>query len=347
MSCHLVGESAKNVQPQDLAHQETQIRLDLYSSMLISACSGIYLVVYLQTSYIVVRRKDRNHRNSIMIILGVLFTLSILGTAIRCYAIDREFVAFAAAQQPINLTVPQNLLPGGLHLIENAAFYGSCIIADCLMLWRCYHVWGGSRLIIAVPSIILICEIVDYFFTIIFISANITNVTPSKAMIFDTLQLTLYITPAILSIITTTLISYRIIAVNKSRNRHLRRLVDIIAQSSAVYTLILVLRAALSTSVPDAQRTSSRLQIISSTDTYLEILLLSIVGLAPTAMIARATLLADEEDSRVLSSMRSPIQFVPRSAMQPSRNYDVEQALKPESMNPGVLGDGALTRHTT
>ncbi|KAF4619437.1 hypothetical protein D9613_004670 [Agrocybe pediades] len=171
-----------------------------------------------------------------------------------------------------------------------------------------------------------------YFVTIIFISANIDNVTPSKAMAFNTLQLTLYIIPAVLSVITTALISYRITKINTRRNSDLKRLVDIIVHSSAVYTVLLVMRAAFATPVPLAQRTSNSAQIMGDVATYLEIFLMNIAGLAPTVMVARATLLADDKDSRFIASVRSRIQFARRSVMQ-SSTHNFEQ-VKPESMGP-------------
>ncbi|KAF9554880.1 hypothetical protein CPC08DRAFT_160007 [Agrocybe pediades] len=328
---HFMRVTDRDAPPLNTIQEETQLRLILYSSFLLLTCGGVYLVVYIQTLYILWKRKGRNQRKSVTAVLGVLFAMSMLGTGIRCYQIESGFVSFGATQHSIYLAISEER-PAQLHLVQSAALFGSFILADWLMVWRCYHVWGGSLSVIWIPSVLLSCEIVVYFVTIIFISANIDNVTPSKAMAFNTLQLTLYIIPAVLSVITTALISYRITKINTRRNSDLKRLVDIIVHSSAVYTVLLVMRAAFATPVPLAQRTSNSAQIMGDVATYLEIFLMNIAGLAPTVMVARATLLTDDKDSRFIASVRSRIQFARRSVMQ-SSTHNFEQ-VKPESMGP-------------
>ena len=98
-----------------------------------------------------------------------------------------------------------------------------------------------------------------YFFSIILISSSISDITVGKARMIDTLQICLYAISALLSLIATYLIAYRIISSARGQGKgyRLRHLVDIIVQSSVTYTLALVLNAVLSSPRPASEHTGS------------------------------------------------------------------------------------------
>jgi len=96
------------------------------------------------------------------------------------------------------------------------------------------------------------------------VSVNITDVTPSVATVLNSLQIALYSIPGGISLVCTYLISHCILC-SSFQNRcsriggqqKLRKIIDIIVQSSLVYTITLVCAAATDVTTPHAERSLS------------------------------------------------------------------------------------------
>ncbi|KAF9555616.1 hypothetical protein CPC08DRAFT_780314 [Agrocybe pediades] len=246
--------------------------------------------------------------NSVMMSCVLSVPPCTLLTGFNWYGVDWAFIANGDTRDSVFLATSGHP-PALTHLLQNIAFFGSFILADWLMIWRCYHVWSSSRRIIIIPLILLAAEIVVYLVMIATISANLRNITDSKARLFDSLQIALYIIPAANSVLVTYLISYRVYVgtfplpegramQEPRRRRKVRRVIDIVVQSSAIYTVLLLARAALSSPEPLSERAGSRssLALEAATD-YLDITLTLFAGLIPTIMVARVLLLSLDADS--------------------------------------------------
>jgi len=93
------------------------------------------------------------------------------------------------------------------------------------------------------------------------ISLNISHITPSVATMVNSHQIALYSIPAAICLMCTYLISHRIFFASLQNEhsriggkRKLRKIIDIIVQSSFVYTVTLVCVAATDVTTPDAER---------------------------------------------------------------------------------------------
>lgn len=84
---------------------------------------------------IIVQRKRSSQSHIITIVLSALFMLSMVGTAIDWYNIDRSIVEVVSGGQPITFIFFQRSGPTGLHLAQNIAFFGSFILADWLIVF--------------------------------------------------------------------------------------------------------------------------------------------------------------------------------------------------------------------
>jgi len=163
---------------------------------------------------------------------------------------------------------------------------------------------------------------------IIIVSVNISYVSPSVASVLNSLQITLYTVPPAISVMCTYLISHRIYfgLFQSEDSRHvrspkLRKIIDIIVQSSLAYTVMLVCVAASDVTTPNSKRPivmqtihtlmSYLLGPVSVFNSYLtnrkkKRLNIQIrQGIAPTLMVARVGLLSAkftgttmEEESR-------------------------------------------------
>jgi len=84
------------------------------------------------------------------------------------------------------------------------------------------------------------------------VSVHISNITLPVARVLDTLQIALYTLPAAISVMCTYLISHRIFVTSK--NRKFRKIIDIIVQSSLIYTVTLICAASSDVTKPHVQR---------------------------------------------------------------------------------------------
>jgi len=105
---------------------------------------------------------------------------------------------------------------------------------------------------------------------IIFIGVNISNVTPKKAKIFNSIQITLYVIPVFISLVSSYLISHRIYFTTRQlpgrrmrKNNKLKSIMEITIQSSLIYTLVLSATVAMNTPVPTSMRTELYYSIYS------------------------------------------------------------------------------------
>ncbi|PPQ79200.1 hypothetical protein CVT25_002778, partial [Psilocybe cyanescens] len=176
-------------------------------------------------------------------------------------------------------------------------------------IWRCYHAWGQSFRVIAVPLILLVAE------CSLFVAAMILNVKFSKvtsdanAILFNNILSALTFVSLGTTVITTFLIGYRIYYASRLNSgspskRLFNRIAVMIIESAAAYSFVLILDA-IFTAVPSSIVVASPLDIA---DDYVENVLLIVAvrsfhylsnypasqtynqGMAPTVLVARTAL---------------------------------------------------------
>lgn len=97
------------------------------------------------------------------------------------------------------------------------------------------------------------------------ISVHISDVTPSVATTLDSLEIALYSIPAAISLLCTYLICHRILFSSSKnhqsrigRNRKLFKIMEIIVESSLIYTVMLLCTAVLDVPIPRSGRSIKR-----------------------------------------------------------------------------------------
>jgi len=114
---------------------------------------------------------------------------------------------------------------------------------------------------------------------IILISVHVSNITDADARIFDSLQIALYLIPAVNSVLVTYMIAHRIYVGSRPMtaagletitNPKLKRILDMVVQSSAIYTVVLLASAAMDTPVPLSQRNHAYLTSIAAARWYID-----------------------------------------------------------------------------
>ncbi|KAF9547842.1 hypothetical protein CPC08DRAFT_715718 [Agrocybe pediades] len=279
--------------------QEHLLRITLNNALISAILTGMYILVYFLAAYFHVTQQRQHawEQRMVFAVTTLLFLTALAQTALQWYSYDCEFVTMGATRETVYAAIISNDSPI-IHLMSNITYFGLFIISDCLMVWRCYHVWGRSWFIIAMPSILLLAELGVFLALIIDISANIHSINPAKARVFDILQIALYLIPVVISLATTYLICHRIYFTSHARNGFraplkttLRKVIDIVVQSSAMYTVALLGTALVDVPMPTSQRSDTR----EIAYRYMATILTPIAGIAPTLMVARVGFLSSSQ----------------------------------------------------
>ncbi|PBK92223.1 hypothetical protein ARMGADRAFT_1165940 [Armillaria gallica] len=212
-------------------------------------------------------------------------------------------------------------------------------IADAIMIWRCWVIWGGRYEVITLPTLLLSSQNVFGWLTLL---ANIhldTSDDPSKVEMEQIQWLTVYLSLSLgTTLFCTILIIYRIIRVGRSSDNvgAYRRVIEIVVESALLYAFSAILWMAF-------------LLRDDLASPYPEAAYVSITGIAPTLIVGRvASGQARPNDSWKSRNTVSTIQFGGHSVAQSESVSAEERAvnngheIKPEV--DGLERDGNRAR---
>jgi hypothetical protein len=136
-------------------------------------------------------------------------------------------------------------------VFKSALYTTATLLADAFILYRTFIVWGGSYLITIVPFLLFLADIAigilwTYTVSLVPTGANIfINELSTRIKIFYTITMCL-------NILCTALISYKIWRIQSDmtnystrRDNRLTRVIAIIVESGAVYSLLLIILISL------------------------------------------------------------------------------------------------------
>ncbi|KAH9477253.1 hypothetical protein JR316_0011172 [Psilocybe cubensis] len=259
----------------------------LNTIMLQSLLTGVYTVVYGATAYLYLSKRPQTvaHR-AVLAAVTVLYVFSFFNLVVQWIGIDHNIITSGETQNSIfqaSLTIPQ-WTRVGLGLISNI----SIVVADMLLVWRCYGMWGNSWKVITVVVALLVIESALSITDLVFLwmtpeintaqgQARINYI--AGATLLSSLCTTLY---------ATILIGYKIYSstrdISRSRNRYMR-ILTIVIETSAIYSIILIV-VALCSVVPQLSDVTSPLIALETYATVAE----NVLGIVPTAMVLRLVL---------------------------------------------------------
>jgi len=271
-----------------VALQKSEISSTLNSTMMGTFLMGIYTMVYFGTLYIHSTIGRAAQRRIVVTTMTVLYVLSISQFGIQWYVCCWNFTGNGDTRETVFVSLFNG--PVWTRLAINITSFSMCILADGLLIWRCFYVWNRSIRVILFLLFLFISEIGLYFaeILVVCIEANFQQVTAKEAFNLNALESALFFVSFATTITTTLLISYRIYSVTRDSpfsTTHLNRATEIVVQSGAVYACAIFI-AALAAVIPDNGSAASRVFALSS---YATALLVPITGMAPTIMIARVS----------------------------------------------------------
>ncbi|KIJ33402.1 hypothetical protein M422DRAFT_52454 [Sphaerobolus stellatus SS14] len=170
--------------------------------------------------------------------------------------------------------------PLWLRAFGSALLVFNMLLADSIIIWRCWTVWGRNWLAIVFPLLWLIVEIVFGILSLI------AQDLPSVAFANNRIDVSsVYFSASLATtVVSTLLIVSRIYYVTRRNIRKYSTTLEIIVESAALYSLNLIILVPL---------------IVGPTynGAYLQAILMPMTGIAPTLILARVSLGWSRPDS--------------------------------------------------
>ncbi|KJA17198.1 hypothetical protein HYPSUDRAFT_206369 [Hypholoma sublateritium FD-334 SS-4] len=166
-----------------------------------------------------------------------------------------------------------------------------CVVADALLIWRCYKVWGNSLRVIFMSLVLVVAETALYLSIIVIACASNVNPSVSTQIILDKLSTAALCMTFGATLLTTVLIAYKIYSFKrrdprKGTSRPYADIADVLVQSAAAYSLV-VLWIAVVGVIPQDNANATAIFCASN---YAGVLLPIAAGMAPTIMVARVAM---------------------------------------------------------
>ncbi|KAK0466020.1 uncharacterized protein EV420DRAFT_1743898 [Desarmillaria tabescens] len=204
---------------------------------------GIYtgvLAVTLWTNYM---NKSRPIRNVMIIVIILIYTLTSIGFALNWSFVHSAFITVTNGQNfwtvYLKLTIGTND-----KLVLSIGITGTLctILADSVTIWRCGVIWGRNWLIVLLPTLCLVSSIEltpGPVFKTIDMYMMFTNGND-----LDLLYRVLYVSFTLVTTIWCTLgIVYHILSIGGNLRAY-RRTIEILVESSTLYSVALILYVA-------------------------------------------------------------------------------------------------------
>jgi hypothetical protein len=230
--------------PVYAAIEQGEISVSIMSTMFLTLVVGIYTTIYFGTLYAYLTRPASQRRLVVTAITAMyLFTAVDLGLQWR--QIQSQFIQNDATRDSI--FIAYFVVPPWLVFINSICTLSVVVIADGLLIWRCFHLYRRSLGVVVLPGILWVMEIVFTLSSIIyngvvgFASESQQQINASNGLLGTMIFLSLCATTAL-----TSMIAYKIYSVSKPDGSSLgrfKRIIDIMIQSSIFYLLMLLLMA--------------------------------------------------------------------------------------------------------
>ncbi|KAH9476473.1 hypothetical protein JR316_0010385 [Psilocybe cubensis] len=284
--------------PTPAIEEDYIISGNLNGPMLYNSLMGVYTVVYGSTIYVYMSRAASNTRRCIVLTtISVLYLLALCNLILNWYFLDQSLVKDGDTRD----TTFASMLSTPLWFNAMFAFLQnmSIVISDGLLIWRCYYVWGRCIKVTSILCLLLVTEFILSVTDTVFYGLSSTYSSISNAALSENILIALTFISMGTTVSTTTLIGYKIHTTSfpstsplpfKSARKPIytryARIVSTIAESSAVYSLVVVLYA-VTVVVPAFYSITS---VFTEVSYYIQAVLLIIPGLATTIMVLRLAL---------------------------------------------------------
>ncbi|PBK93531.1 hypothetical protein ARMGADRAFT_1012377 [Armillaria gallica] len=306
---------AQNIIPLNLTDAEKAFILqsldtNLNARILISLLHGIYTGIVAVTLWNIFTSKSRPIGRTMVVVIILLYIVATINFVLNWLYVRSIFVEHG---QDFRTRYLAQCIPSFESTVEMGVTGVICtILADSTIIWRCGIVWGRRWLVVLLPVLLLISGSVFKIIATFKISTTAVTAYPLGFALYSAfiLATTLWCT---------LLIIYRIVAVAHRVSdglRTYRHVIEIMVESSALYSLTLILYVIF----------YAREDI---TLHYFDCLVGIARGIAPTLLVGRvAAGHARPDDSWQGSVISGSLRFNARSRAQDSQDSTMSDDLE-------------------
>ncbi|KAK0466025.1 uncharacterized protein EV420DRAFT_1636594 [Desarmillaria tabescens] len=228
--------------PEDLTNNEIYYifqALDtvLNAIILKSLLHGIYtgvLAVTLWTNYV---NKSRPIGNVMIMAIILIYTLTSIGFALNWSLVHSAFITVTNRQNFWTVYLKLNDVSDKVVLSMGITGILCTILADSIMIWRCWVIWGWNRLIVLLPTLCLVSSIAFKSFDMYMMFTDRNRPDLFYPVLFASFTL-VTMTWCTLGIV------YHILSIGGNLRAY-RRAIEILVESSTLYSVALILYVAL------------------------------------------------------------------------------------------------------
>ncbi|KAF8989593.1 hypothetical protein BDQ17DRAFT_1434351 [Cyathus striatus] len=241
--------------------------------------SGLYTFILYRTVHGAVPRIRNGRHIPLMAALISLYVIYMINFAATCIVARSLLVAYMNVSKLF-------------ARIENDTAMVTALIADALLVWRCYMLWMKSKWLLALFVVALIGE-----------AALMTAVFVITTPVINDIIPCFLILSLIITVVATAMIIYRILTVSRETGttRRYGYIIEIFVQSGIIYSISLLVTV-VCFYLPDGN--VSAIEAYS----YATSVLIPVTGIAPT-MIAERVVNATEHDEEKWSQPISTLRF--------------------------------------
>ncbi|KAK0241746.1 hypothetical protein EDD85DRAFT_820168 [Armillaria nabsnona] len=235
--------------PADLTEAEkasivNYLDMDLNAGILISMLNGIYTGIFVVTMWATFTSTSHRISRGILAMIILLYATTEFNLACG-WSIRYNF--FIKNGQSFWTVYNANPTGRSIDVISEATSIASTIFSDCIIIWRCWNVWGQRWMIILLPVLTFLVEIASRILAATFdLTGDLTLASFYRLLsIIFVLITTVSCTLLIIWRVWTVVRASQAGAANRGFGAY-RHTVEILAESSALYSVCLVLYAAIS-----------------------------------------------------------------------------------------------------
>ncbi|KAF8989591.1 hypothetical protein BDQ17DRAFT_1434349 [Cyathus striatus] len=269
--------------PPPLSDEIFQAYLDTYLGTVIvqAFLSGLYTFLLFRTIRAAVPNLRRGTHTFLMTVLMFLYIIVMTNFAFTWVVVRSVLITQGEKQQ----SIAEQIIFGSFPMLEvvHGTQIAAMIIADTLLVWRCYIVWLKNKWLLVPFGILLVGEVALFPTYFVFDHSFSFAAFPAPALSFISSGIT---------VICTSMIIYRILTVSRG-NRSVGRygyIIEILVESGILYSAPLLITGVMMVFHTD--------MTVSETSTYLMVILIPITGIAPTLISEHAMTNAKRDQER-------------------------------------------------
>ncbi|KAF9554616.1 hypothetical protein CPC08DRAFT_821600 [Agrocybe pediades] len=277
-----------------ISQQKTVISSSLNATLMFMFLMGLYSGIFAAT-VIIYRSRDNTMagpRTAVALrVLTALYIVLLAEAAVQWYDASLVFSTQGSSRLSIFIaSATTAAIPPAVDILVTVLEYAGFLLADGLMIWRCFHASGRSAMSCALPllffSVELALAIVDATLTCLLILKPGFR-TAQNNRLANRIGGTLFAFVAATSLSATFVICYHIYvktSLDRRSRRRYQHILDILVQSSSVYSVSVLVIAIFGFIFTGEVQSSLTLVAVSD---FFESFAFVMAGLAPTLMVAR------------------------------------------------------------